>query len=64
MVMTLSAASATAEARARELVGHGLLLAEQGRFRLSERGLAVADAVAREFLGPARTDRGAARSPG
>lgn len=33
-----------------ELIGHGLLAAADGRIRLTERGLPLADAVARKFL--------------
>ncbi len=38
---------------ARELVLSGLLAEERGRFRLTERGLPLADWVAKRFLEPA-----------
>ena len=67
-VLAQSGATAAAGAAAEELAGRladqGLLRHEDGRWRLTERGLPVADAVAREFLdlapSPAGTTRGSA----
>jgi len=42
-----------AVATAELLVEHGLLVLDQGRYRLTERGLPLADRVAREFLADA-----------
>lgn len=50
--------------RARDLESGGLLIFADGRYRLTGRGLAVADAVAREFLDLARTGGGPAEALG
>lgn len=44
----------TAIAVARELAGHGLLVQTDGRYRLTDRGLPLADELARQFLRAAR----------
>lgn len=50
----------TAIAVARELEGHGLLAESSGRYRLTDRGLPLADEVARQFLRAARAAESAA----
>ena len=49
---------------AKRLVDLGLLVEEEGRFRLSAAGLPLADGVAAEFLGALSEDQGAPGADG